>query len=193
MANSRICSVAGCGNKVFCRDWCSMHYSRWQRHGNPLFIEKPSEIYQKYIDEIIIPYTRNECLIWPFGKNNNGYGCISGENGKSLFVHRLICEIENGPLPTPKHQACHSCGNGKNGCVTRHHLYWGTAQENQNDRIKHGTDENGSKSPNAKLSELDALLIKYSNDTHINIAKRFNVSRTTVTLIKTGKTWKHLL
>lgn len=30
------CSIEGCGKPKFTRGWCSMHYSRWQRHGDPL-------------------------------------------------------------------------------------------------------------------------------------------------------------
>ena len=32
---SGVCLVDGCGKPVFCRGWCSAHYSRWQRHGDP--------------------------------------------------------------------------------------------------------------------------------------------------------------
>lgn len=30
------CSVDGCESRAFCRGWCSKHYTRWQRHGDPL-------------------------------------------------------------------------------------------------------------------------------------------------------------
>lgn len=33
MATSRVCSVDGCVRPVNARGWCSMHLSRWQRHG----------------------------------------------------------------------------------------------------------------------------------------------------------------
>lgn len=32
----RPCSVAGCENHVKTRGWCTKHYSRWQRTGDPL-------------------------------------------------------------------------------------------------------------------------------------------------------------
>src|SRR5512139_3082348 len=34
MAN-RICSIDGCEAPVHGRGWCSRHYSRWERHGDP--------------------------------------------------------------------------------------------------------------------------------------------------------------
>lgn len=29
-----VCVVAGCSKLVYARGWCSMHYSRWRRHGS---------------------------------------------------------------------------------------------------------------------------------------------------------------
>lgn len=30
------CTIAGCGKPILGRGWCSMHYARWQRYGDPL-------------------------------------------------------------------------------------------------------------------------------------------------------------
>lgn len=30
------CSVDGCESLPFCRGWCTKHYTRWQRHGDPI-------------------------------------------------------------------------------------------------------------------------------------------------------------
>jgi hypothetical protein len=30
------CKIEDCGKSAFCRGWCSQHYTRWQRHGDPL-------------------------------------------------------------------------------------------------------------------------------------------------------------
>jgi len=32
----KICDIDDCDNPVKCHGWCSMHYSRWLRHGDPL-------------------------------------------------------------------------------------------------------------------------------------------------------------
>lgn len=34
------CSIEACDKAAFCRGWCSAHYSRWQRHGDPNFVSR---------------------------------------------------------------------------------------------------------------------------------------------------------
>jgi len=38
------CSIPDCNKPTFCRGWCSAHYSRWQRHGDPLFTKRQSPL-----------------------------------------------------------------------------------------------------------------------------------------------------
>lgn len=35
-ASFRKCKIDDCHGKAVCRDWCAMHYRRWQLHGDPL-------------------------------------------------------------------------------------------------------------------------------------------------------------
>lgn len=37
----RTCSFEGCDKITFARNWCTMHYSRWRRHGDPAVASKP--------------------------------------------------------------------------------------------------------------------------------------------------------
>lgn len=36
--SERICAVDGCGRAPIARGWCRKHYSRWWRHGDPLYV-----------------------------------------------------------------------------------------------------------------------------------------------------------
>jgi hypothetical protein len=33
----RVCTIEDCGNPYKTRGWCGMHYSRWRKHGDPLW------------------------------------------------------------------------------------------------------------------------------------------------------------
>ena len=38
------CSIEGCTNQVLSRGWCSTHYMRWYRYGDPFGIRKATVI-----------------------------------------------------------------------------------------------------------------------------------------------------
>ncbi len=40
----RLCSIEDCRNPTFSRGWCSKHYTRWQRHGDPLAVSRTPPI-----------------------------------------------------------------------------------------------------------------------------------------------------
>lgn len=92
-----------------------------------------------------------ECLIWPFGRNGYGYPNIKLD-GKTLGVHRLVCEAAHGIAPSG-HDAAHSCGNGHLGCVNPNHLRWATRKENMSDAVAHGTSNRGTSNGHSKLNE----------------------------------------
>ena len=85
-----------------------------------------------------LSFSGDECLIWPFRRGETGYGRVRWE-GKQRNVSRIVCGLVNGEPPSPEHQAAHSCGNGRGGCANPKHLTWKTPQENQADRLVHGT------------------------------------------------------
>lgn len=85
-----------------------------------------------------VTYDGPGCLIWPFYRRSTGYGTLSVCKRQN-YAHRFMCELVNGPPPSPDHEAAHSCGNGHGGCVHPKHLSWKTASENHLDRRGHGT------------------------------------------------------
>lgn len=71
-------------------------------------------------------HTGLNCLAYPFFRNQwTGYAQF-GFEGKMLYAHRFMCELKNGPAPSDKHHAAHTCGNGHMGCVNPMHLAWKT-------------------------------------------------------------------
>jgi hypothetical protein len=134
-----------------------------------------------------VGYDGEDCLIWPFGKCN-GYGVLGSPAIRSVrYAHRVMCELVNGPCPGENYEAAHECGNGKLGCVHPLHVKWKTKSENQQDRMKHGTQATGKRS---KISYAEAEEIRSLKGqmTQQEIADKFGISRANVSLIQLGKT-----
>lgn len=36
----RLCQIDGCDGEVVARGWCSKHYCRWKRYGDPLYLKR---------------------------------------------------------------------------------------------------------------------------------------------------------
>lgn len=114
-------------------------------------------------------------------------------------VHKLVAEtfipnLNNAPC------VCHRDGNNINNNVDN--LYWGTHKENVADSIRHGTfalfDRKGELTGNSKLNEKQVRVIKHilTIPNHIDqklIAKIFRISPQTISYIKSGKLWNHVI
>lgn len=74
------------------------------------------------------------------GRDKDGYVriCIR-KDGKDVFtkVHKLVAEAFHSVKPGPEYQVLH--GNGIRTDNRATNLRWGTALENTEDKVKHGT------------------------------------------------------
>lgn len=195
MNTSKVCEVEGCDKPVSARSLCITHYCRLKRIDSlePIYNKKVTQL--DFIHNVALKHESDECLTWPFGKNWAGYAVIRKYNGKNMvIVSRLVCELAHGSPPTPKHEAAHSCGNGHEACVNQRHLSWKTPKENFADRIIHGNHPSGERNPNATLSDDEAKRIRELKGIlpQREIAKIFGISQTQVSLIQSGKIWRHL-
>lgn len=192
MDKSRICNIEGCGKAVKAWEWCSAHYKRWKCYGSPLaggtFRGQPL----RWVKEVALKYNDDDCLVWPFARDANGYGKV-WYNGRLHLVTRVVCEEVYGPPPTPKHEAAHSCGNGRGGCANWKHLRWATRAENESDKILHGTLPRGERQWFSKLTEAQVLEIRKMAGTSSEIAAMFGVSRRHISDIKALRSWAWLV
>lgn len=182
----KLCSIEGCGKKVGSRGWCETHYYRWRRHGDPLGGGTRFGEPLQYYADVVAKYDGDDCVLWPYATNGNGYGQIGRK-----YVHRLSCELANGPAPSSKHEAAHSCGNGHLGCVTKRHLLWKTRSQNHRDKLIHGTHNRGERHPCAKLTTGDVMEIIALKGAmpHAEIAKLFGINPRHVSRIQLGRNW----
>lgn len=66
-----------------------------------------------------------------------GYLKVSPGRGVTGKVHQMVCEAFNGPRPTPAHEVRHLNGDSQDN--RPENLVWGTASENRQDTLRHGT------------------------------------------------------
>lgn len=184
------CSIEGCIRPALARSYCSRHYGRWWRNGDPsaLFMAAHGEPMAWMMSTI--KAETEDCILWPFrSKYTTGYPSISYE-GKLTGAHRLMCRMVHGEPPTPTHEAAHRCGTRL--CVNHRHLRWATPSENAGDKAAHGTNLTGERNLNAKLTIQEVLAIRDARGTHDNIAADYHISRRNVGAIKSRKTWAWL-
>lgn len=119
------CAVEGCGSPSFGRGWCSVHYLRWYRHGDPLFTKtlagEPAEVrFWQFVNKT------DTCWLWTGFCDKNGYGRFKdGDVGHR--AHRWSYEHFVGPIPEGL-QIDHLCR--VTGCVRPDHLEAVPAKEN---------------------------------------------------------------
>lgn len=190
MAEVRICSIEGCSNIHYGQGYCSPHYQRWRRHGDPLGGNRNRGEAQRYYEEVVLPYKGDDCLKWPYNTHKNGYGFISRKN-KIRSVHIYVCMSVYGPRPSKKHVVAHSCGNGTKGCVNPNHLRWATYKENSADTLLHGRSNRGQRCGTNKLTESQVREIRALLGTmsQYAIAERYGVSRGCILAIHRRDNW----
>lgn len=192
--NAIPCKIDACTNTAWARRMCRKHYYRWSKNGDPQKVANKvparGEI-QRWIHEQVQRHTHT-CVEWPFTKNGAGYGLVNID-GKRMLVTRYICGLRNGPPPTLRHQAAHTCGNGHKGCVNQFHLEWKTPSENQSDRLLHGTECRGEDSAVAKLTTKQVLEIRESHGVrNKDLAQKYGVDPSHISAILNRKRWAHV-
>ncbi|MBX5089334.1 hypothetical protein [Rhizobium lentis] len=191
MATTRLCSIPDCGKPHHCKGYCDAHYTRLRRHGDPLSGRTPDGEATRWVHEVALLHTSDDCLKWPFGKN--GYARVRID-GKKVIANRYVCELAHGAPPSAEHEAAHSCGKGHEACISPGHLSWKTHKENMADRLVHGTLRRGERHGCAKLTENDARMILALKDEipRRKLAEKYGVSRGTIGNIHAGRGWTFL-
>lgn len=115
------CCVAGCDRPGGWLDWCKLHYQRWKRHGDALWVRPTME------DRFWSKVDKTEtCWLWTACKTRKGYGMFR-LGGTDVPAHRFAYELLVGPIPKGL-QLDHLCMS--KACVRPDHLEPVTAQEN---------------------------------------------------------------
>lgn len=133
------------------------------------------------------------CWLWNACNNTKGYGFFR-HVGKNLYAHRFAYELYIGPVPDGMH-VLHTCDAP--WCVNPDHLFLGTRSDNMQDMIRKGRDNRayGERNPTTTLTTKQVLGVYYrahAGERYQDIAVEYRITKSTVSNIKTGRTWKHL-
>lgn len=143
MVQITLCRCEGCQKPKKVKGFCTPHYLKFHRHGDPLFKSKRTtgEEIKEFLNKAI-KYDNDECLIYPYSKQGSGYGSAKIK-GKTTLVHRYVCEAVHGKSPRGKPFVLHSCPENQRSCCNPNHLRWGSHSENMLDRYKDANKPGG--------------------------------------------------
>lgn len=133
----------------------------------------------------------NGCFICSSHKKDKGYARIR-KYGKQIPISRYMYEECFGFIPKGM-VIRHKCDNPS--CINPEHLELGTHQDNMNDMVKRNRSQKGKDRTIAKLKEDDIKRIKkeYSKGkSSRELAKIFNVDKSSIMNIINKKTWRHI-
>lgn len=143
--------------------------------------------------EKVVMEPNSGCWLWIGSACPRGYGSI-GLNGVTTAVHRLSYERHVGPIRDGL-SVLHKCDTPQ--CIRPDHLFLGTPKDNTQDMLRKGRVKRtgkrfGSNHCQAKLSESQVAEILKTPGLHKDVASRFGVTDSTVSLIKRRKIWRHV-
>lgn len=188
------CIIDGCSNVAKARGWCSTHYTRWNRYGDPHFTKKlvgpPESRFWCKVDRGV----DDECWVWTAYVNEWGYGKFRVAPNRLMSAHRFSFELANGPIPEGA-VICHHCDNPP--CVNPRHLYAGSHLTNRHDWAERngGNLARGERNGSAVLTgELVRELRRraMSGEPQTTLAREFNVHPNTIAKAVSGETWGHI-
>jgi hypothetical protein len=128
-----------------------------------------------------------ECWIWIGSTNRCGYGIFHPRKGITVLAHRYAHEKCLGPIPKGK-MVLHSCD--VRACVNPRHLRLGTQLDNMRDKIARGRQPCGERHHNSRLTADEVRFIRLSEATGASLARRFDISPSTISSIRSRKAWE---
>lgn len=132
------------------------------------------------------------CVEWPF-RQTHGYGRLEFD-GRTRGAHQVALELAGHYRSEDQPEARHLCGDKT--CVNPRHLAWGSKSENVRDRFRLGEQSlTGERNPRARISEADVHDIRSARrrgDRVVEIARRYGVAASTISMLLTGQTWSHV-
>lgn len=138
-----------------------------------------------------IPEPNSGCWLWLGSLSQKGYGVV-WYGGKNIKAHRLSWFAFRHDEPANGLHVLHRCDN--RACVNPEHLFIGTHQENIADMVAKGRQQRrpGALHNMARLTEDQAKAILTDPRSARVVAAIYGVSKSTISMLRSGHNWKHL-
>lgn len=126
------------------------------------------------------------CWLWTAYCTPSGYGSFTLKNWP-YRAHRASWILKYGTIPDGL-LVLHKCDTPS--CVNPDHLFIGTQSDNLKDAFRKGRiSTKGDNSRSRKLCTRDVAAILAATGSQKEIASRYNVHHSTISLIKSRKIW----
>jgi len=135
----------------------------------------------------VVHIATDDAACWPWGGavDRDGYGCEGRDR-----AHRIAWELANGQDLHGGQVVMHACDSPL-GCNPRH-LIAAPIADGIATRVQKNQSARGAFNGRAQLSNSQVLGIYTAQGTYAEIGRRFGVSTTAVSDIKTGRNWAWL-
>lgn len=184
----KMCLVEDCHSPRLSLGYCKKHYLRNRKYGSPTAGRCFDGVQMAFLQSLV-GATEPNCILWPYGKQKNGYGIIR-DGTTSRPAHRVMCRMASGQAPSRHHQAAHSCHNKL--CVNPNHLRWATPHENTQDRVRANRCAKGERQHLARLTAEQVAHIRRSELPTTALAAQLSVSKSTIERVRNKTTWAHV-
>ncbi len=188
----RTCSIPGCGKPHNAHGFCQTHERQARKAGTlPPPRTGPQPLAVRFWAKVV---KTPACWLWQAGGDPYGVIGRGGKGAGQVYVHRLSWELHYGPVP-PDLCVCHQCDTPL--CVNPEHLFLGTHEDNQRDKVEkrrhgHGETHHMVALGAAQVIEMRRLWAD-GGLTQAQIAERFQTTKGNVSQIVRGKRWRELL
>ena len=138
------------------------------------------------------PAPKHGNILNPTRDKDGYYKTVLRNNGqrRSVRICVLVCSAWHGERPTKASVVRHLDGSKDND--TPDNLCWGTAKENSDDTLRHGTRVNGERVNTCKLTAQDVLNIRSSPLSCTALAEIYPVNCSMISKIRKRQNWAHL-
>lgn len=164
-----------CGNFIEARDWDlrQKRVTSCKCAFDASFAKDADKVFDFYVDH----NGPNGCWLWTGAIGGRGYGVVrEGKLPKATSAHSRSWKRHCGPIPSGA-VLCHKCD--VRNCVNPDHLFLGTQLDNVKDCIAKGR--------RFALTHEQVLFIRSSGERNCDLAEKFGVSSSAISLIRSGK------